>query len=59
MNAQDLEGNTAFDWADDYGHGSCSVLLWRNGAQIKTQTGKRAQCYPTLILFPFPLTLSF
>ncbi len=41
MNAQDMEGNTPFDWADDYGHGECAVLLWRRGAQIKTQTGKR------------------
>lgn len=41
VNAQDMEGNTPFDWADDYGHGECAVLLWRRGAQIKTQTGKR------------------
>ncbi len=40
VNATDTEGNTAFDWADDFGHGDCAVQLWQKGAHIKTQTGK-------------------
>jgi ankyrin repeat protein len=56
VNAQDMEGNTPFDWADDYGHGECAVLLWRNGAQIKTQTGKRT-LYPDQRLTCFALCM--